>query len=123
MNNVQKQIKKSKGVDFEFKNGLLFFEGLFYVPPGLVKLKVLQICHDLLIAGHFGVNKTIKLVFRDYWWPQLWKFVKEYIQSCDIYSRAKMTRHQSYRLLQPLPIPNGHWLSLSLDSIIDLLVL
>ena len=30
-----------------------------------------------------------------------------------------MTRHQSYGLLQLVPIPNGPWLSLSLDFITD----
>jgi hypothetical protein len=61
------------------------------------------------------IKPTIELVSRDYLWPQLWKFVKEYVQSWDICSRAKGTRHQSYGLLQLLPIPNGPWLSLSLD--------
>ena len=48
--------------------------------------------------------------------------MKEYIQSCDICFSAKMTHHQHYRLLQPLPISNGPWLSLFLDFITDLLV-
>ena len=77
--NVQKQIKEGKGEDLQFKNGFLFFQGLLYVPPRLARLKVLQVHHDLPVAGHFGVHKTIELVSRDYWWPQLWKFVKEYI--------------------------------------------
>lgn len=117
---VQRQLKEGKGEDFEFNVGLLFFRGILYVPPSSARLKVLQVRHDLPAAGHFGVNNTIELVSRDYWWPQLWKFVKEYIWSCDICSRAKGTCYRPYGLLQPLPIPNGPWLSLSLDFITDL---
>jgi hypothetical protein len=51
-------MEEGKGEDFEFKEGLLFFQGLFYIPLGLARLKFLQIRHDLPTAGHFGVNKT-----------------------------------------------------------------
>ena len=51
-------MKEGKREDFEFDNGLLFFQDLFYVPPSLARLKVLQISHDLLIARYFGVNKS-----------------------------------------------------------------
>lgn len=99
--NVQRQMKEGKGEDFEFKDGLLFYRDLLYVPPCLARLKILQVRHDLPAAGHFGVNKIIELVSRDYWWPQLWKFVKEYIRSCDTCSRAKGTRHRPYGLFNP----------------------
>ena len=36
--NVQKQIKDDKGEDFEFKNGLLFFQSLIYVSLSLTRL-------------------------------------------------------------------------------------
>jgi hypothetical protein len=39
--NVQRQMKEDKGEDFQFKDGLLFFQGLLYVPPRLARLKVL----------------------------------------------------------------------------------
>ena len=75
--------------EFEFKDGLLYHKGLLYVPPGSARLKVLQLCHDFLAARHFGFNKTMKSITRDYWWPRMWKFVKEFIQSCETCARAK----------------------------------
>jgi hypothetical protein len=50
----------------------------------------------------------------------MWKLVKEFIQSCDIYARRKVPRHRSYGLLHPLPVPNDSWLSLSMNFITDL---
>ena len=106
--------------EFEFKDGLLYHKGLLYVPPGSARLKVLQLRHDFPAAGHFGFNKTMELISRDYWWPQMWKFVKEFIRSCETCARAKIPRHRPYGLLQPLPISKGPWLSLSMDFITDL---
>ena len=61
--------------------------------------------HDLLIIGHFGFNKTMELISRDYCWPQMWKSVKEFIGSCDVCARAKIPRHRPYGLLHPLLVP------------------
>jgi hypothetical protein len=50
----------------------------------------------------------------------MWKLVKEFIQSCDTCARRKVLQHQPYGLLHPLPVPQGPWLSLSMDFITDL---
>ena len=105
---------------FEFKNNLLYFEGRLYVPKGEARLRVLQARHDFPAAGHFGYNKTLELISRDFWWPKMWKSVKDFVQSCDICSRSKTPRHRPYGLLQPLPIPQQPWSSISMDFITDL---
>jgi hypothetical protein len=53
--------------EFEFKNGLLYFKGLLYVPLGPTQLKIIQMHHDLSASGHFGFNKTMELFLRDFW--------------------------------------------------------
>jgi hypothetical protein len=52
--------------DFEFNDGLLYCKGLLYVPPGPTQLKIIQIRHDLSIAGHFDFNKIMELISRDF---------------------------------------------------------
>jgi hypothetical protein len=86
----------------------------------MARLEILQARHDFPSARHFGYNKTLELVSKDYWWPQMWKFVKDYVKSCNICSRAKCIRHRPHGLLQPLPIPERPWASLSMDFITDL---
>ena len=56
---------------FRWHDGLLFRDNKMYVPDGPSRLQVLQYCHDSPLAGHFGVQKTLELVMRNYWWPQL----------------------------------------------------
>ena len=105
---------------FQFRDGLLYYQGLLYVPEGPCRLRVLQSRHDFPSAGHFGYNKTMELISRDFWWPQMWKTVKDYVTTCDICSRSKIPRHRPYGLLQPLPIPETPWTSISMDFIVDL---
>jgi hypothetical protein len=62
----------------------------------------------------------MELVSRDYWWLQLWKFVKEFVGSCDVCVHAKNPRHRPHGLLQPLPIPTSPWSLISMDFIMDL---
>ena len=50
---------------FRVEDNLLYFEECLYVPNGS-RLSVLQARHDLPAVGHFGFNKTLKLVSRDF---------------------------------------------------------
>ena len=121
VHDIKNPSSKSHDVSkFKFKNNLLYFEGRLYVPEGEARFRVLQARHDFPAAGHFGYNKTLELVSRDFWWPQMWKSVKDFVQSCDICSRSKTPRHRPYGLLQPLPIPEHPWSSVSMDFITDL---
>jgi hypothetical protein len=56
---------------FKFRDGLLYCDGLLYVLDGLIQFQVFQARHDVLGIIHFGFNKTMELVFRHHWWPQL----------------------------------------------------
>ena len=47
---------------FQFRDGLLYYKGLLYVPEGLCRLRVLQSRHDFPWAGHFDFNKTMELI-------------------------------------------------------------
>ena len=51
---------------FRVEDNLLYFEERLYVPSGS-RLSVLQTRYDLPIGGHFGFNKTLELVSRDFW--------------------------------------------------------
>jgi hypothetical protein len=105
---------------FKFVDDLLYFEERLYNPEGSVHLRVLQARHDFPTVGHFGFKKTLELVSRDFWWPQMWKAIKEFVLSCDTCSRSKNPRHRPYGLLQPLSIPRQPWSSISVDFITDL---
>jgi hypothetical protein len=62
----------------------------------------------------------MNLMSQDYWWPQLWKYVKEFIGSCDVCVRAKKIHYCPHGLLEPLLIPTSLWYSISMDFITNL---
>jgi hypothetical protein len=80
----------------------------------------LQAHYDFPATGYFGINKTLELIFQDFWWLQIWKAVKEFVLSCDTCSKSKNPRHHPYGLLQPLHILRQPWPSVSIDFITDL---
>jgi len=97
--------------------GLLLLKNWIYVPdvPEL-RLSVLKYKHDHPLSGHFGQNKTLELIHREYVWPKMREFIKDYCNSCTICKRSK-PRHKPYGLLKQLPIPSHPWNSISMDFI------
>ena len=105
--------------NFSLSNSFLLFNSKIYIPINC-RPSVLKLCHDSATAGHFGFKKTCNLVSRDFWWPSLYKDIKNYIRSCDICCRNKSFRHKPYGFLSPLEIPELPWSSISMDFITDL---
>jgi hypothetical protein len=106
---------------YETRDGLLYYQGRLCVPnSNAIKISILQIAHDGLTTGHPGREKTLKLVARDYHWPGMGPFIREFVRTCARCQRTKAPRHAPYGLLQPLPIPQRPWLSISLDHIVEL---
>ena len=82
-----------------------------------IKLRILRQKHDHPTAGHPGRTKTMQLIARDYHWPGAKKDVADYIDSCVRCAKNKTPRQKPYGPLQPLPIPERPWSSLSMDFI------
>ena len=49
------------------------------------KAKVVKLHYDDPLVGHFGVNKTLELIRRIYYWGGLKDDVRNYIRECDVY--------------------------------------
>jgi transposase InsO family protein len=99
-------------------SGYLRLDNRLYVPDfNDLRLRILRSKHDHPTAGHFGQNKTLELIRREYTWPGLRDFVRDYCQSCTSCARSKTPRHRPYGLLKQLPIPEKPWNSISMDFI------
>src|SRR3979490_2782983 len=97
---------------------LLLFDKCIYVPDANdLRLRVLQDKHDHPISGHFGQNRTLELIRREYVWSELRDAVKSYVKSCTTCMCSKSQRHRPYGLLKQLPIPERPWNSISMDFI------
>jgi hypothetical protein len=105
---------------------LLFFTDVLgrsrlYVPDDKkVKESLLNEAHDVPTTGHLGVDKTLEKLQRYYYWPKMVKLVRRYLESCDVCQRTKPLSQPPAGLLQPLPVPRGRWVDLSMDFITEL---
>ena len=73
----------SKIDDWTFEKGLIFYKEKCYVPNDLeLRWKILEKYHNTIPVGHPGQLHTHKIMQRDYWWPGLHTFVKNYVDGC-----------------------------------------
>jgi hypothetical protein len=101
------------------RGGLWQMDGKIFIPEGL-RIPVLHFCHDTAFGGHFGISRTISKVMRNFWWPGVRSYVKDYVSSCEACGRAKKPKRKPFGLLQPLPIPNRPWADISMDFVTGL---
>ena len=88
--------------------GVLQFRGKIYVPQNMDLWRwVVSLCYDMKVVGHPGRWKTLELVSRNYWWPQMSRYIGQYISTCDLCLRTKPIRQAPVGELQPLQIPDS----------------
>jgi len=102
-------------------DGLLQFRGKIYVPQSLdLRRQIVVLCHDTHIAGHPGCWKTLELVSRNYWWPQMSRYIGQYVSTCDLCLQTKPWQHSPVGELQPLSVPDTQWDTLSVNFMVEL---
>jgi len=119
--NIVKQIKEGKTRKFFLRDGYLFFGNRLYVPKtsGL-RRHLLKECHDSPWAGHLGQRRSLALLERGFFWEKMWEEMEEYVHTCIICQQDKSNTQRQGGLLQPLPIPERPWMSVSMDFIVQL---
>ena len=102
-------------------SGLLRYESRVVVPedPAL-RGEVMKLHHDDPLAGHYGVEKTLELLRRSWYWENMETDVRAYCKECDVCQRVKAKRHMPYGLLSSLPQPERPWGEISMDFVTGL---
>ena len=54
-----------------------------------LRVEIIWLHYNILVVGHRGKQKTIELVMRNYWWPEVTKNVRKYMEGCNMYQRMK----------------------------------
>ena len=104
-------------------NGLLMKADRMWVPEGednQLRMRVIKEVHDQPAVGHLGVERTLNMIRRHYYWPAMHREVEQYLQNCHVCKRAKASRNAYNGLLQPLPVPERPWVDLTMDFVVGL---
>lgn len=92
-----------------------------YVPDNAeLQAKILHEFHDVPTSAHFGVDKTLEHIGRHFTWPSMRKTVEAYVRGCDGCQRHKALNAKPMGQLQPLPIPDEKWSTITMDLITKL---
>ncbi|RAL60857.1 hypothetical protein DID88_010182 [Monilinia fructigena] len=101
-------------------NRIYYRERLWIPPDDELKVQIIYRMHSSGPAGHPGRTKTIDLVSRTYWWPQMHQEIASYVQACELCTRTKSSRSAPPGFLRPLPVPFRAWSDISIDYITPL---
>ena len=117
----------SAGMVFFQRDGLLYRQ---WTPPNrrdemvieqlVIPVKyrktILDLAHQIPMAGHMGKDKTARRILQRFYWPTVFKDVAEYYRSCETCQKSsrKKPRHAP---LVPLPIIGVPFQRIAMDII------
>jgi hypothetical protein len=90
------------------------------VVPASIREEIIREHHGNLVSGHFSWARTLDLISRHFWWPNMRQEIQAHVQSCLSCQRNKASNLRPYGLLQPLAIPDERWHTVTMDFIFDL---
>jgi hypothetical protein len=111
-----------KSAEWSKSDGLLMFHGKIYVPNDRdLRRRIVEQHHDTCIAGHAGRFKTLELICRNYWWPQMSHYIGIHVKHCDLCNRTKVQHRRPISELHPSETPEAPWDTISVNFIVELL--
>ena len=62
---------------YGIEDEMVTYERRTYIPDSnALKLKVAHLCHDAKVVRHFGQDKTLDLINRNYCWPHMEEWIR-----------------------------------------------
>ncbi len=90
------------------------------VLPLQCRRAVLQLAHEIPLAGHMGKNKAARRILQRFYWPSLFRDVAEYCKSCSECQKTSPRRVKQVPLI-PLPIMDEPFSRMAMDIVGPLL--
>ena len=114
---LERTYKVEGGLLYKIPGRLLSYK--LVVPREFVN-RVLKEKHDSPSAGHMGMEKTLELVGRSYWWQRWRQDTMNYVRSCPSCQKNKYETKKPAGELQPIPIPTKKFEQITTDLVTDL---
>jgi hypothetical protein len=115
-------LSKTNDKGFSLSEGVIRYKGRIWLGNHKeAHNAVLQALHSSGIGGHSGIAATYNKIKALFAWHGMMKMVKEYVNACQVCQQAKPAYNRVPGLLQPLPIPEQAWHTVTMDFIEGLL--
>jgi hypothetical protein len=85
-----------------------------------LKRFIMDELHKRPYIGHPGYQKMITTTRKQFYWHGLKRDIADYLAKCIECQQLKAEHRHPARLLQPLPIPEWKWETISMDFITGL---
>ena len=103
------------------EGGLLTYRNRLYIPYcDDLKRFIMDELHKIPYTGHPGYQKMITTTRKQFYWHGLKKYIDEYLAKCIECQQVKAEHRHPIGLLQPLPISEWKWETISMDFITGL---
>jgi Integrase zinc binding domain len=83
---LRKDTRRSRKISLadcsDIESRLLYRNRIYVSDLYQLRFRLTRQYHDTPVAGHKGQAKTYELLSREYYWPQIIKFVERYIRNC-----------------------------------------
>jgi len=87
-----------------------------------LRVEIIQLHHDVLIAEHEGKWKMMELVMQNYWWLKVTKDVGKCVKGCNMCQRMKNRTKVPAEKLKLSKVLERPWTYLIVDFITKLLL-
>ena len=115
------EVKTLRNKEWQIEEKLVLKERRVYVSKDeKLRIEIIWLHYDTLIAGHRGQWKMVELVTRNYWWLGVTKEVKQYMERCNQCQRMKNRAEMPVGKLRPNQVPERPWQHISVDFITKL---
>ncbi|XP_041365121.1 uncharacterized protein LOC121380393 [Gigantopelta aegis] len=98
---IENELLKRKSQSPNVEHGKLFDQ---LVVPTKLRVKVMRVAHETVLAGHMATQKTINRVQRHFYWPGLQGDIRRFCQSCDVCQRTIPKGRVGKALLGKMPV-------------------
>ena len=116
-------VRELWGNEWKIEEELVVKEGKVYMPKDKeLRVEIIQLHHDVPVAGHGGRWKMVELVTRNYWWSGVTRDVGKYVEGCDLCQQMKNRTEEPAGKLKLSEVPQKTWTHLTVDFIMKLLV-
>ena len=83
-------VKAIQGEEWKMEGKLVLKEGKVYMPKDEeLRTEIIWLHHDVPIAEYGRKWKMVELVTRNYWWLEMTREVRRYVEECDLCQQIK----------------------------------